>query len=128
MFEKASRQKLRFESAKGTLAVEDLWDLPLTSQTGKANLDEIARQLYKKVKENTEISFVTPTAEDSESQQKLDIVKHIIDVRLRETEAASQARIKAETKQKILEIMDRKKDEALSNASLEELQARLNSL
>lgn len=128
MFEKASRQKLRFESTKGVLSVEDLWDLPLTSQTGKANLDEIARQLYKKVKESTEISFVKPTAEDSESQQKLEIVKHIIDVRLREAEAASQARIKAETKQKILEIMDRKKDEALSNASLEELQVRLNSL
>ena len=128
MFEKASRQKLRFESTKGVLSVEDLWDLPMTSQTGKANLDEIARQLYKKVKESTEISFVKPTAEDSESQQKLEIVKHIIDVRLREADAASVARDKAETKKKILEIIDRKKDEALSNASLEELQVRLNSL
>ena len=31
MFQKASRLKLRFDSPKGLLSVEDLWDLPLTS-------------------------------------------------------------------------------------------------
>lgn len=31
IFEQASRQKLRFETSAGKLSIEDLWDLPLTS-------------------------------------------------------------------------------------------------
>ena len=32
-FEQAVRLKLRFNSPKGLLSVEDLWDLPLTSNS-----------------------------------------------------------------------------------------------
>ena len=52
MFEKASRAKIRFETSKGSLTVEDLWDLPLTSNTGKADLDDIARGLHSQLKEH----------------------------------------------------------------------------
>jgi hypothetical protein len=38
LFQKATRAKLRFETPKGLLSVEDLWDLPLTSAINKANL------------------------------------------------------------------------------------------
>lgn len=47
MFIKASRTKLRFESPKGLLSVEDLWDLPLISTMGKANLDDIAKTAFQ---------------------------------------------------------------------------------
>ena len=33
MFTKASRLKLRFQSPAGLLSSEDLWDLPLTSNS-----------------------------------------------------------------------------------------------
>ena len=60
MFEKATRRKLRFTSAAGLLSTEDLWDLPLTSATGKANLDDIAKALNRRLKDAEEVSFVAP--------------------------------------------------------------------
>lgn len=131
MFEKASRIKLRFETAKGLLSVEDLWDLPLTSTTSKVNLDEIARGLHQKVTTQTDISFVNPTAKSAaaeKDQLALDIVKQVISVRLAENEAAAKARANAEQKKKILEILDQKDTESLKGKSEEELRAMIAEL
>ncbi len=34
MFEEASKLKLRFETTRGLVAVEDLWDIPLIGNNG----------------------------------------------------------------------------------------------
>lgn len=126
-FEQATRLKLRFNTAKGALTVEDLWDLPLTSGTGKPNLDTIAVGLYTELREAGEaISFVTPNETASAKktlQAKFDIVKHIIDVRVAENKAEADARKNREFKQRVLEIIAEKKDDSLKGKSLEELQA-----
>jgi hypothetical protein len=128
-FELASRQKLRFDSPKGQLSVEDLWDLPLTSTTGRANLDDIAVGLHRQLKESSEVSFVTPVAAKlNDTQLKFDLAKHIIDVRVAERNAAAEATKRRETKQRVLEIIESKKDEALRGKSLEELTALANTL
>jgi hypothetical protein len=122
MFEKASRLKIRFDSPKGPLEIEDLWDLPLRSDTGKANLDDIARALNKILKSQEDESFVTTSKPvDNVLQLKFDIVKHVIVTRLAENDAASKARENAERKQKILGIIAAKQDEALAKMSVEEL-------
>lgn len=129
MFEIATRLKLRFESNKGLLTIEDLWDLPLTSQTGKSNLDDIAKGIHKQLKNNDDFSFVTPKETNNSSiQLQMDIVKHIINVRISERDnAALEAERKAK-KQKILEAISKKQDDALSGASLEELQKMAEAL
>lgn len=121
LFVIASREKYRY----GAYATEDLWDLPLTSRT-KVSLDTIARDLNKQIKESAEESFVVKRSSASkELQQKFDIVKYVIDVRLAETEAkAQQAKRKAQ-KDKIKEMIAQKQDEDLQNKSIEELQAML---
>ncbi len=131
MFEKASRIKLRFETTKGLLSVEDLWDLPLTSTTSKVNLDEIARGLHQKVTTQTDISFVNPTAKSAaaeKDQLSLDIIKQVISVRLAENEAAAKIRANVEQKKKILEILDQKDTESLKGKSEAELRAMVAEL
>ena len=124
MFEKASRLKLRFESTKGQLQIEDLWDLPLTSTKGQANLDDIARGLHRQLKNGDDVSFVNATQKSDEVVQlKFDIVKHVIEVRLVENEAAAKARENKEKKQQLLAIIAQKKDAALQGTPLEELEA-----
>lgn len=129
MFEKASRLKVRVSSAKGMLTVEDLWDLPLTSTTGKTNLDDIARDLYKATKESEEISFVRKEAKSSsEDVLAFEIVKHIIDVKLAENEVAAKNRANAEKKQQLLGLIAQKENEQLAGTSLEELRKMVDSL
>ena len=130
LFELASRKKFRFESVKGLLSAEDLWDLPLTSNTGKANLDDIAKNLYNLVKSGAEqISFVNPaTKNNTDDQARLEIIKYIIGVRVAERDAAKDAAVRAEKKQQIMGLIAQKETEQLGATSLEELRKLAESL
>ena len=122
MFEYAVRNKIRFPF-KGLISVEDLWDLTPT------NLDSIYKTLNKQVKQSEEESLLnTKTSIDTELEVQIAIVKHIVSVKLAEQEAREKAVVKKEQKQKIMEIIAARQDEALHNASLEELQAMLDEL
>lgn len=129
MFQLASRLKLRFVSPRGALSVEDLWDLPLTSDRGPS-LDDIAKGLHKSLREaDGEVSFVKPAMKKADTLQlQFDIVKHIIDIRVAERDAAQLANQKAATKQKLLSLIARKQDADLEGKSVEDLQAMLASL
>lgn len=126
LFESASRLKLRFDSKVGQLSVEDLWDLPLTSNT-KANLDAIAIDLNRQL-QGTEESFVSTGTKNVVLELKFEIVKHIIGVRVAENQAKVDERAKAERKEKLQEILAQKKNEGLAALSVEELEAELAKL
>lgn len=129
LFLTAARKKLRFASPKGLLTVEDLFDLPLTSNTGKANLDDVARGLHLQLKESTQISFVSDSPQvDDEAQVGLEIVKQVIAIRKAEKDELSRQAEKAATRQKIMALIDQKKDAALGEKSIEDLTALLASL
>ena len=131
IFEKASRAQLRFTSVKGNLTTEDLWHLPLRSDTGRPNLNDIAKSLNKSIRENEEQDFVEVpgrTAQTGTDPLALEVVKKIIAVKQTEaTEASTQADRKAQ-KQKLLELLERKRTEALSDLTIEELQAQIGAL
>lgn len=129
LFELATRNAYRFESSKGNLSVEDLWQLPLTSRGNNTSLDDVAKNIYSQLKASEEISFVVkqPTA-NATLQNKLDIVKHIIQVKMAEAEAAKVKADKAAEKAKLLDILARKQEQSLEQASEEELLAKLAEL
>lgn len=125
MFEKAARQKLRFDSPKGLLSVEDLWDLPLGGRTTvSANLDDIAKRLHRLLKNDDDVSFVVKEKKsDATVQLKFDIVKHVIEVRIAEDEARAARKADSERRQKILAIIADREDENLKSLPLDELRA-----
>lgn len=129
IFEVASREKLRFDTSKGFLTVENLWDLPLTSAV-KVSLDAVARQVNAELKAVTEESFVVTTSNPAKAslETKLEIVKYIIQVRLAENEARLASVKKAAEKEKLLSILDQKQDAELQDLSKEELLARIGNL
>ncbi len=128
MFEKASRLKLRFETSRGILATEDLWDLPLSSVRG-TNLDELAIGLNRQLKDSQTESFVAANPrKDEVLELKFEIVKRVIEVKLAEAAQAKLAADKKAQKQRLLEIIARKQDQQLESTSLEDLQKMVADL
>ena len=122
LFELASREKYRFPF-KGQVSVEDLWDL------SPKDLDAIFKSLNAQVKKESEESLLSPKeAVDVVLNAKIEIVKHIVAVKLSEAEKARQAKKRREEKQRIAELIADKQDEALREKSLAELQAMLNAM
>ena len=122
IFEFATRNKVRFPF-KGMISVEDLWDLSLT------NLDSIYKTLNKQVKQSEEESLLNTRAKvDTELDVQIEIVKHIVSVKLEEKENAEKAYAKKVQKQKIMSIIATKEDEALQNSSVEDLKRMLDEL
>lgn len=122
MFEKAARIKLRFESNKGLLTAEDLFDLPLTSQSGRANLDDIAKALHKKLKSGDDVSFVLKDKKSDESVQlAFDIVIHVINIKMAEADEARKQSENRDRKQQLMAIIAQKESEQLAGMDLEEL-------
>ncbi|MDF4164707.1 hypothetical protein P3446_13200 [Escherichia coli] len=122
MFDKVTRLKLRFESNKGLLSVEQVWDLSLTA------LNEMAKGLSRQVKaaETDEEDFIgTKSNVDSELQLRFDVVKHIIGVKLKERDDIKDAAERKANNQVILELIQRKKQQELEGKSIEELEALL---
>jgi hypothetical protein len=120
MFEKASKQKLRFQTTIGTLNTEDLWALPLE------HLDSLAKQLKKQAAESGEESFIKAKSSTNETiELRFSIVKRIIEVKLEEKEAKASAAAKKAQKQHLLELLGQKENEALSAKSADELRAML---
>lgn len=122
MFETAVRSKFRFPF-RGLISVEDLWDLSVES------LDLIFKQLNSQIKQVKEESLLgSKTQEDKELEMKIDIIKYIVSTKLEESELKAKAREVKAQKQKIMEILSAKQDEALENKSVEELTKMLNEL
>lgn len=129
MFESATRLKVRFETTKGMITVEDLWDIPLTSRTTGFSLDDVAKNLNKQVKESGEESFVVKKSTKNETLElKFEIVKYIIKKRLEEKETLNKELIKAIEKEKLLKLLSEKKDENLKSKTVEEIEQMLKEL
>lgn len=123
MYKKALKIKLRFATTKGKLTTEDLFDLSLT------DLNNLAISLDKKLSETPRKSFISDIAPDTqEDELRFNIVKDVITLRLAERNAAQNAKAKAAEKAQLLEILHRKKNEALENLSVTEIEAKLASL
>mgnify|MGYP001585906216 CR=1 FL=1 len=118
VFEHASRVKLRFESSRGCLSSEEVWDLSLPS------LDALAKAVNKRLREAEEESFI-PTPHQpcmvSHDTLRMELLKQVIGVKVVEREAA---RKKAEDRAKLArlnELLAAKEDDVFRAMSREEI-------
>lgn len=129
IFEQASRAKVRFNSVKGRITVEDLWDLPLTSKAG-FDLDNVAKAVNADLKSATEESFVATNANPAKAllELQMSVVKHVIAVRMKENEDRRTAEARLDERRRLLQILETKQDEKLRGQSAEEIMARIAEL
>jgi len=123
MFEKASKMKLRFQSSKGLLMVEDLWDLSLEE------LDSIFKTLNSKLKVAQQESLLdTKSKEDKKVDLQIEIIKFIVEAKKKEKSEKLSAVKRKEERQKLLELAARKRDASLEVLTLEEIQKKLDAI
>lgn len=119
----AARKKFRFDSTKGQLQVEDLFDLPLNS------LDTIAVALDEKIQKAGRKSFVAKkSVSTGDDESKLEIVKFVIETK--QTEAEIRKTKEANESQRVFlkGLLEKKNMEKLESLSPEEIQKQLDQL
>jgi hypothetical protein len=123
MFEKATRLKLKFNSNRGILTTEDLWDLSLQ------DLNKLAKTLNKEIKIQKEDDFLEDVSkEDEVTKLKFDLVLYILKTKKKEAQAIKDATAIKIEKEKILAILAKKQDDSLENMSEDELKEKLKNL
>lgn len=122
LFEIATRNRYRF-NYKGVMTVEDLWSLRVE------DLDAIFKTLNRQKKTADEDSLLaTKSAEDQDLANKIDIVRYIVSVKLAEAAERVSAAEKKAQRDKIMEIVAKKKDKALEDMGIEDLMKKLEEL
>lgn len=122
LFEIATRNRYRF-NYKGVMTVEDLWSLRVE------DLDAIFKMLNRQKKTADEDSLLTTkSAEDQDLANKIDIVRYIVSVKLAEAAERVSASEKKAQRDKIMEIVAKKKDKALEDMGIEDLMKKLEEL
>ena len=121
LFEIATRNRFRF-AYKGSLTVEDLWDLNLN------DLDAIYKNLNRAIKRDSEESLIDENQVDQKALDSIELVKYIFATKKAEMEQKKLEVENAEKKRKIMDILAAKQDESLHNATEEELRKMLSEL
>ena len=115
IFERAAREKTRFPY-KGMCTAEDMWDLTAHK------LDDIFQTLNAKLKIEGEESLLdTKRMETSELALRVEIIRHIVGVKLAEAAAAETREVRRQKNAMIDGILAGRKKEELMNMSEDEL-------
>lgn len=126
IFEMASQMKFRYPY-KGMITTEDLWDLT------PAQLDTVYRNLSKELKAIDEDSLISSRSADegvkaNELKNKIEVVKYIFNHKQQAAEFSRMAAENAQKRQRLLDALAAKQDNALQNMSEDELLAALAEL
>ncbi len=123
LFITAARKKYRFDSSKGQINAEDLFDCNLWA------LDSIAVALDDKIQKAGRKSFVgKKLSSTGDDENKLEIVKFVIETKQAEEDARKVRAEKQTQKEFLTKLLQQKKMEQLESLSAEDIQKQLDSL
>lgn len=125
MYKNASKLKLRFQTSLGIISVEQLWDLNLTQLT---NVIKSVKKILKK-NDDDELAFLDEkNTVDTENELRFAILK---DIYLEKKAELENSRTEAERKrqrEKLINLIEEKKEENLRNLGVDELEKKLADL
>ncbi len=123
LFFNAAKNKYRFPSERGNLTVEHLFDLDMKS------LDKIYGTLCEQKDSKPKKSLLSPReVGDVELDEKISIVAQVYEYKDSVLDKRKKAAERSRDRQKLLDILAKKKEEALENLSEEELLKKLKEL
>ncbi len=122
IYKKAAIQQIRFLTSKGPLNTEQLFGLTLTELS---NCIKKSKSVLNK-DTNTELDFLDETTTvNHEEQLRFDILKDVYLQKKSDNDLARTAKTNKEHNQKIMEIIQSKKEQELQSLSKEELEKLL---
>ena len=123
MYKKAIRAKLRFQTSKGLLTIEQLWGLTLTELK---NLIISLHETVKKVPSEDLAFLETETVqEESEDKMRFNIAVDVYKTKQQEAKDSREEASKKAFNQHIAEIIAEKEEADLRSKSIDELKAMM---
>lgn len=120
IFKESTKKGLRYNSPKGVLTTEQLWDLKLVE------LDQVAVTLDEQLEKSEKKSFIKKrTTTDEVIDLQLKVVVDIIETKQADALAKKTEVEKKEHNEKIMSLIQQKQENKLNDLSVEELEAML---
>ena len=118
MYKKAIRKKIRFNSPKGVLKLEQVWSLK------PSDLKSMIQELYQQINKDkhSELDFLEEETVDSDEKLCFDILVDVYKTKQAETNASKEEQEKKAYNKRIDEIIAQKQEEHLHSLSIEELE------
>ena len=118
MYKKAIRKKIRFNSPKGVLNLEQVWSLK------PSDLKSMIQELYQQINKDkhSELDFLEEETVDSDEKLCFDILVDVYKTKQAETNASKEEQEKKAYNKRIDEIIAQKQEEHLHSLSIEELE------
>lgn len=129
IFELASRSKTRFDTNRGVISSEQLWDMPLTSRTGfdLDTLDQAIQVELEGLKARSRVN-IKPNERVVELELQYALVGHVIEFKKGEIAERLAKAEKSAKRAKLLEQLGKKQDAALESLSEDEIKKQLAAL
>lgn len=118
MYKKAIRKKLRFNSPKGVLNLEQVWSLKLSDL--KVMIQELHAQMNKN--NHSELDFLEEDTIEPDEKLCFDILVDVYKTKQAEANASKEELEKKAYNKRIDEIIAQKQEEHLHSLSIEELE------
>lgn len=123
LFEKAARMRIRFDTKRGVITAEDLWDF------GLSDLNALFQGLRKQQRNSEDESLLdTQTHADQVLSLKVELVKYVFETKKLERDAAEARAAQKEEKNRLLEVLARKQQAGLEALDEAELLKRIAAL
>ena len=117
LFKEATKHNWTFQSTKGVLNVQQLWQLT------PAQLNDIAMELHSQFKQSKKESFLDTTEPDTLAELQLNLVVDIIKTKQDDKLSVQSAQANKSHNNMIDDLIEKKKNAQLAEMSIKDLQA-----